>query len=57
MNIIAIIGNIIDRFFNVDILEYCENYRYKKRGKININNIMTKNSDVDIFIMGYTPRP
>lgn len=57
MNIIAIIGNIIERFFNVDILEYWENYRYKKKGKININNIMIKNNDVDIFIMGHTHRP
>ena len=57
MNIICVIANLIERFFNFDLTNYWEKYRDNKRNKIDIENIIKKNNDVDIFIMGHTHRP
>lgn len=57
MNIICVIANLIERFFNLDLTNYWEKYRNNKRNKIDIENIIKKNSDMDIFIMGHTHRP
>ena len=57
MNIICFIFNLIERFFHLDVCNYYEKYRSNQRNKINIKNILKKNSDVDIFIMGHTHKP
>lgn len=57
MNIICVIANIFERFFNYDISKKWEQLRENTRDKINIYNIMNKNNDVDIFIMGHTHDP
>ena len=57
MNIICIIANIIERFLNLDLTNYWEKYRKKQRKNINIERIIQKNNDVDIFIMGHTHTP
>jgi UDP-2,3-diacylglucosamine pyrophosphatase LpxH len=57
MNIICVIANIFERFFNYDISKKWEQLRENTRDKINIYNIMNKNHDVDIFIMGHTHDP
>ena len=57
MNIICVIANLIERFFYLDISNYYENHRTKQRNKIDIKNIIKKNTDVDIFIMGHTHKP
>lgn len=57
MNIICVIANLIERFFNFDIIKFYEKYRKKQRNRIDLNNIIEKNSDVDIYIMGHTHKP
>ncbi len=57
MNIICVIANLIERFFNFDLTNYWEKYRNNKRNKIDIENIIKKNNDIDVFIMGHTHRP
>ena len=57
MNIICFIANLIERFLHLDISNYYEKYRNKQRNKINIENILKKNTDIDIFIMGHTHKP
>ena len=57
MNIICTIANIFERLFNYDISKKWEQLRENTRDKINIYNIMKKNYDVDIFIMGHTHDP
>ena len=57
MNIICVIANLIERFFNFDLTNYWEKYRNSKRNKIDIENIIKKNSDIYIFIMGHTHLP
>lgn len=57
MNIICVVCNLIERFFHLEMSNYYEKQRSKQRNKIDIKNIVKKNSDVDIFIMGHTHRP
>ena len=57
MNIICVIANLIERFFHLDMSNYYEKHRTKQRNKINIQKIIQKNADVDIFIMGHTHKP
>ena len=60
MLLISLIGNIIERYLRIDtdkLLSYWENYRNKARDKVDSINILKKNTDVDIFVMGHTHRP
>lgn len=60
MNIICLIANFIERFFNVDsdiCLNFWEKYRKKNRNKVDKIQILEKNKDIDIFIMGHTHTP
>jgi len=57
ISLLCVIINIIERLTNFNLLKYYENYFCKKKDKININNIMKINNDVDIFIMGHVHEP
>jgi len=60
MLLISLIGNIIERYLRIDtdkLLSYWEKYRNKARDKVDSINILKKNTDVDIFVMGHTHRP
>lgn len=57
MNIICVLSNLIERFFYFDMNNFYEKQRNRQRNKIDIKNIIKKNSDVDIFIMGHTHKP
>ena len=57
MNIICVICNLIERFFYFEMTYFYEKQRNRQRNKIDIKNIIKKNSDVDIFIMGHTHKP
>ena len=60
MNIICLIANFIERFFYVDsdiCLNFWEKYRKKIRNKVDKIQILEKNKDIDIFIMGHTHTP
>jgi len=58
MNFICIITNIFERIFFIDLSYYWEKHKNKIFiNKVNINNIIKKNNDVDIFIMGHTHKP
>lgn len=60
MLLISFIANIIERYFNIDtykLFNFWEKYRNISRNKLDSINILKKNKDVDIFIMGHTHRP
>ena len=57
ISVLCVLINIIERFTNINLLARFENYFCKKRDRINIYDIMKKNNDVDIFIMGHTHDP
>ena len=57
ISLLCVIINIIERFTNFNLLVRYENYFCNKKDKVNIYDIMKKNNDVDIFIMGHTHDP
>ena len=60
MLLISLISNIIERYLRIDtdyILKYWNKLWDKRNHVIDSINILKKNKDVDIFVMGHTHRP
>lgn len=52
--IVCIISDFIERYLNIDILKYYTNLKSYNSNK---NDIINKNSDVDVIIVGHTHQP
>lgn len=60
MLLVSLIGNIIERYLKIDtekILNFWNKLWDKRNNYTDSMNILYKNRDVDIFIMGHTHRP
>ena len=57
MNFICVLQDIMERLFGIDISTWWANIQNKKRKLRRIWDIVLRNDDIDVFIMGHTHKP
>jgi len=57
MKVVSVFQDIIERIFNIDLSEWLTNLRLKKRKLKRLWDIIDKNSDVDVLIIGHMHIP
>jgi|TARA_R110001583_G_scaffold16234_34_gene66441 UDP-2,3-diacylglucosamine pyrophosphatase LpxH len=57
MNIVSVLHDFLERRFNLNVTSWFINYKIKKRKLIRIWDIMKRNNDVDVLVMGHSHCP